>query len=98
MFQKETTIKHPRELSANSSSVLLSSVGDLRLRLLDEFNRRCQSNPKYSLRAFAKSLGTDVSRLSKMLRKKLPIREDFIKQFGIRIGMSISEIPPRKKN
>jgi hypothetical protein len=38
--------------------------------LIREFERRCQANPRYSLRAFAVSLSMDCSYLSKILRGK----------------------------
>lgn len=41
--------------------------------LQKEFSARRKRNPRYSLRAFAKSLQLDSSTLSKLLRKKRPL-------------------------
>ena len=41
--------------------------------LADEFARRCQINPRYSLRAFALSIGIEHSTLSQLLRGRRTI-------------------------
>ena len=43
--------------------------------LRDELDRRCKKNPRYSLRAFARSLGMESSHLSKVLRGQRPVTE-----------------------
>jgi uncharacterized protein (TIGR02147 family) len=43
--------------------------------LTTELERRCQTNPQYSLRAFAKSLSIDSSYLSKILNGKRSLSE-----------------------
>jgi len=45
----------------------------LRSVLQAEFSRRQQSNPRYSLRAFARSVGLNHSTVSQLLRGKRPI-------------------------
>lgn len=39
-------------------------------QLKDEFARRCEANPRYSLRAFAKALQFDIGLLSRILNQK----------------------------
>ena len=46
---------------------------DPRLILQRELERRCQSNPRYSLRAFAKALGMSPTALSFVLNGKRPL-------------------------
>ncbi len=47
----------------------------IRSYLTTELERRCQTNPQYSLRAFAKSLAIDSSYLSKILNGKRTLSE-----------------------
>lgn len=46
-----------------------------RLFLTREFERRCEKNPRYSLRAFARDLGLPASRLSEILRSQSGLSE-----------------------
>src|SRR5438105_2196819 len=71
---------------------------DFRLYLQSELVRRCKSNPKYSLRAFAKFLGTDSSRLSKILKDVRPVGGKLIEQFGSRLGLNPIDIESFKIN
>lgn len=65
---------------------------DFRLYLQRELTKRCQKNAKYSLRSFAKLLGLDSSRLSKILRGERPVTLKLIPQLGQRLGLSQKEI------
>ena len=60
--------------------------------LNQELARRAQRNPRYSLRAFARFLGTDFSAFSKMLRGKRPIGPTKIRDFGVRLGLPSEQI------
>lgn len=63
-----------------------------RLLLQQELIDRCRRNPKYSLRAFAKSLGVVPSALSDMLNGKRTITAASIQKLGLAIGLKPSEI------
>ncbi len=50
--------------------------------------KRCAKNPRYSLRAFAKSLGTDHSTLSQVLRGRRVLGVRAIERYAARLGFS----------
>lgn len=56
--------------------------------LQGELVKRCKKNPRYSLRAFAKTLDIDPSLLSKILRGKKSIGRKLIRDFGFKLGLS----------
>lgn len=75
---------------------------DFRVFLKDELARRCQKNPAYSLRAFARTLGTDPGTLSKILAHKRAVGPITIERYGKRLDLGPSEIArylnlPQKK-
>lgn len=57
-----------------------------------EFARRCKKNESYSLRAFAKFLNLDPSRLSKILKGQRPISKKLAIEIGPRLNLSLNEI------
>jgi transcriptional regulator with XRE-family HTH domain len=61
-------------------------------KLRAEFERRQQSNPRYSLRAFARHLGTDHSTLSQILRSRRNLSARLVRRFGGRLGLSPAQI------
>ena len=61
---------------------------DFRELLRDELARRCERNPKYSLRAFAEDLGTDHSSLSQLLRGRRRPTEASIRALGRGLGLA----------
>ena len=65
---------------------------DFRVRLNEELARRCQQNPNYSLRAFAKFLEIDFSSLSKMMRGKRTVGPRVTLRLGNRLGLNPAEI------
>lgn len=65
---------------------------DFRVLLQNELARRCQANPAYSLRAYARSLGTDVGNLSKILAKKRSVGKNTIQKFAGKLGLGPQEI------
>jgi transcriptional regulator with XRE-family HTH domain len=67
-------------------------VSDFRLLLQQEFSRRCRANPQYSLRAFAKFLGVDGSRLSKILRGERPVRGALLVKFAEKLQLPAAAI------
>lgn len=64
----------------------------LRAVLQEELARRCSDNPRYSLRAFARDLGTDHSSLSQVLRGRRRLTEASIRAFGERLGLDTTRI------
>ena len=64
---------------------------DLRGFLRHELARRCAKNSRYSLRAFARALGTDHSTLSQLLRGRRPLAVRTIEQFCDRLGVPEEE-------
>jgi uncharacterized protein (TIGR02147 family) len=58
-----------------------------RLFLQAELGRRCNKNPQYSLRAFAKYLGIDHATCSQLLRGKRTLTPQTILKLGTRLGL-----------
>lgn len=48
---------------------------------------RCKNNPRYSLRAFAKSVNVDPSLLSKIIRGKHVPSENLMKELGTKLDL-----------
>ncbi len=69
-----------------------ADAASFRLFLQNELIRRCEKNPAYSLRGFARTLGCDVATLSKMLKGKRGIGRITILNLGTRLGLSPQEI------
>jgi transcriptional regulator with XRE-family HTH domain len=69
-----------------------SEITDFRLFIQREFVNRCRKNPRYSLRAFAKSLGIEPSPLSAILRGKRPISAKMKKRLGLALGFNLEEL------
>jgi len=66
---------------------LRAELPDFRRFLQTELARRCNGNPQYSLRAFAKSLGVDHSTLSQLLRGKRRFTSATIEKLAGRLGV-----------
>jgi hypothetical protein len=56
--------------------------------LKTEFAQRRGRNPRYSLRAFARDLGTDHSSLSQILRSRRSLSPQTIRLFGGRLRLA----------
>jgi hypothetical protein len=61
---------------------LLPAAMRLRSVLQAEFTRRKESNPRYSLRAFARSVGLDHSTVSQLIRGKRPITRKSVRSIA----------------
>ena len=57
-----------------------------------EFERRCQQNPRYSLRGFARAMGVHHATLSRLLTGAQPIRSETIATLGPRIGLPAARV------
>ncbi len=60
-------------------------------RINSEFDRRKAINPRYSLRAYAKSLNLDVSVLSRILANKSPISPKILTKIAIPLSITPEE-------
>jgi uncharacterized protein (TIGR02147 family) len=65
---------------------------DVRLFLQAELVRRCQANPKYSLRAFARLLGLESSALSKILNGKRAVSPATLKRIARQLALTPAEL------
>lgn len=65
-----------------------TNQSDVRLFLQGELVRRCKSNPKYSLRAFAKLLSMESSALSKILNGKRNVSGAMLKRIARRLALN----------
>lgn len=63
-----------------------------RQHLREELVGRCQKNPRYSQRAFARFLSVDHSTLAKLLNGKRPLGKKAVVRLGTKLGMSPLEI------
>jgi uncharacterized protein (TIGR02147 family) len=69
----------------------LAGTGDYRQYLRERLEDRCQVNPRYSLRAFARDLKISSSRLSQVLQGKQGLSEQWAKKIAQRLGLSSPE-------
>ena len=65
---------------------------DLRALLEEEFRRRRERNPKYSLRAFARSMRSHHSTLSRILKRRRRLTAPMTRTLGRRLGLSSADI------
>lgn len=65
---------------------------DFRRLLQQELLERCRKNPKYSLRAFARSLGVQAPSLSHWLRGRRPLSRAQIARLGEALGLGPAEL------
>lgn len=59
--------------------------------LREQMEARCERNPKYSLRAFARQLGIPASRISEVLSQKQGLSPDWGAKIADRLGFSAAE-------
>jgi uncharacterized protein (TIGR02147 family) len=64
----------------------------IRIHLQNELIARCQKNPKYSLRAFARKLQVDPSLLSKVINNKRSMSKGFVQNMIERLDFSPQKI------
>jgi hypothetical protein len=65
---------------------------DMRALIQEELQRRRDRNPRYSLRAFARSLGTHHSTLSQLLHSQRRLTPRAIRHFGTVLKLSPVQI------
>jgi plasmid maintenance system antidote protein VapI len=77
---------------AQTTSNNAGNTGDLRQALQRELLNRCEKNPQYSLRSFAKSLQMDPSTLSQIIRGKRSITPSMHQKLGLSLGMTPQQL------
>ena len=70
----------------------VSSTVDLHERLATEFRRRLQRNPRYSLRAFARSLSLHHTTLARLINGTRRASRPLVSRIGRRLGLSPDEV------
>lgn len=65
---------------------------DLQTRLKDEFSRRVQRNPRYSLRAFGRALGLHHTTLCRLFNGTRTLTRLSIHRVGARLGLTPDEL------
>ncbi len=84
---EKSTRKSPEDASAPPKA-----PSDFRLYLQTELLRRCKTNPKYSLRAFARALALEPAFLSKLLHGKRGITINVMRNIASRLALAPSEV------
>lgn len=79
------------ELCGTVGRVTLNKVKDYKQLLLHEFEERCRKNPRYSLRAYARSLGISASTLSEVLNGHYGLSYKKAKKVSRSLGLSKAE-------
>jgi len=74
-----------------------SSPEDFKAFLQRELIRRCKSNPRYSLRAFARTLKLDSSYLSKVLQGRRSVTEGLIERVRDALALSPAQVETFKQ-
>lgn len=80
-----------REKHTSTPTHSAPPLADLRALLCDELARRCRTNPQYSMRAFAKSLGLSHSLLSMVIAQKRPISRKLALNLADRLNLDPSQ-------
>ena len=65
---------------------------DLRARLQQEYHKRLARNPRYSMRAFARSLSLHHTTVSRLLNGTRTASPDLLRNVGQRLGLSPEQI------
>ncbi len=85
-----------------SQQVQRAEVADLSFRALlqRELLSRCRNNPRYSLRAFARSLEVEPSSLSQIINWKRPLTTKMKERLGRALGLTrdqLAKIPSSER-
>ncbi|HEY8269264.1 MAG TPA: hypothetical protein VIG33_00125 [Pseudobdellovibrionaceae bacterium] len=59
--------------------------------LISIFNERKEKNPRYSLRAFARSLGVSSGQLSEILSEKRPLSHKLARRISVALALTMNE-------
>ena len=77
------------EISASSRA---EETFDIRLAIRREYERRHGRNPRYSMRAYARSLRTHHSTLSQIIERRRRLTARTIAHLGRRLGLSRAQL------
>lgn len=80
------------ETTPTQNQAEASANGDFRLFLQNEFVRRCRNNPRYSLRAFARTLQVDDSTLSKILNGKRVLGKQATRRLALKLNLGAEAV------
>lgn len=80
------------EILTMSSPMQTEKIGTaFRTVLRQELKKKVDTNPSYSLRAFAKTLGVSASGLSMIMSGKVPVTLGFVEKVGPKLKLSETE-------
>ena len=79
-------------MNASPSHADDSSPKEFRLYLQEELVRRCKKNPRFSLRAFARTLDVEASALSKILNGKRTLTPKMLHRMCTQLGLGPDEV------
>ncbi len=71
--------------------MITQAISDYRQILKEELHQRCEQNPRYSLRAFARDLELSPSRLSEILNEKQGLSRKAAARISHKLGMRDEE-------
>lgn len=69
-----------------------SNTQDFRFFLQEELLRRCKKNPRFSLRAFARTLDVEASSLSKILNGKRTLTKKMLHRLCTQLGLGPDQV------
>lgn len=90
-FAPLSSVRRDRRVDRQHHVLQFATV-DLQQTLVVKFSERRRRNTRYSLRAFARDLGTDHATLSQILRRRRPLTPRMIRQLGGRLGLCAADI------
>jgi uncharacterized protein (TIGR02147 family) len=79
-------------LTSPASARPESSTQDFRFFLQEELLRRCKKNPRFSLRAFARTLDVEASSLSKILNGKRTLTKKMLHRLCSQLGLGPDQV------
>lgn len=80
------------QLNGTPEQVISSRPPEFRLFLQEELVRRCKRNPRFSLRAFARTLDVEASALSKILNGKRSLTPKMLHRMCTQLGIAPDEV------
>jgi transcriptional regulator with XRE-family HTH domain len=92
LFDLLTWLWYNRPMNKQATHPENQSPQDFRGLLQREFRRRLEANPRYSLRAFARSLGVYHATLSSLLSGQRPFTAKTIREIGGALGLTPKDL------
>src|SRR6185312_1959865 len=88
----ETVKAKKKKISSQGRHAEARSGRGFQLVLVREFENRCQADPRYSLRKFARDLGVDPSVIARILHGKVEVGPRTIRNLGAALALAMDEI------